>query len=305
MNYKNQQIWPIHFPWIWKPKQVKFNLALVLISFIVLTIGLLKIIGPVKFYIGTFLIGIGIIISVSHLFRKFFPQQQKHKQQQELNETTKIQLPHKIYFTLSKFLPIIWIKAKPKFKTYFAICLFLLVIGRILNLYVPWLNKLVVDSLTTNNNNSNNNRPQLPFQWNLIVLSVSFGFCHKIIDIIHSILWSSIEQGNNLTIQLEFFSHLHSLTHKWHVKNNKGDLFAIGEVGSNALNNVLEHLFFNILPTMLDILITIVYLSSVFNAWIGLIVIGQVILYLIATIWLMEWKKGFNRAMNAAYIKVC
>lgn len=59
-----------------------------------------------------------------------------------------------------------------------------------------------------------------------------------------------------------------------------------------------SYLVFNILPTLADIIIGIVYFSMFFNAWFGLIVFLCMSLYLFLTIVVTEWRAKFRRAMN-------
>jgi ATP-binding cassette subfamily B (MDR/TAP) protein 6 len=55
---------------------------------------------------------------------------------------------------------------------------------------------------------------------------------------------------------------------------------------------------FNILPTIADIIIAIVFFLTAFNAWFALIVFVAMFLYLFATIVLTEWRTKFRREMN-------
>lgn len=50
--------------------------------------------------------------------------------------------------------------------------------------------------------------------------------------------------------------------------------------GTSSINGLLSYLVFNILPTIVDIVIAIVYFSSAFNIWFGLIVLVTMIIYL-------------------------
>ena len=64
--------------------------------------------------------------------------------------------------------------------------------------------------------------------------------------------------------------------------------------------SVVEHLVFSIGPATVDILISILYLSTVFSGWVGLVVVGQVIAYFAVTARMAEWKKRLQRPLNSA-----
>ena len=51
---------------------------------------------------------------------------------------------------------------------------------------------------------------------------------------------------------------------------------------------------FSILPTMIDIVIAVVYFSTEFSLWFGLIVFITMVLYLTITISVTEWRTKFR-----------
>ena len=64
--------------------------------------------------------------------------------------------------------------------------------------------------------------------------------------------------------------------------------------GTNSMNTLLSYIFFNILPTIVDIVIAIIYLSTTFNLWFGLICFVTMALYLVATIVVTEWRTKYR-----------
>ena len=50
--------------------------------------------------------------------------------------------------------------------------------------------------------------------------------------------------------------------------------------GTNSITQLLNYILFNIVPTVVDIIVAIVYLSSAFNGWLGLVVFITMALYL-------------------------
>lgn len=68
--------------------------------------------------------------------------------------------------------------------------------------------------------------------------------------------------------------------------------------GTESINGLLNYLIFNIIPTLIDIIIAIVYFTSVFNVWFGLIVFLTMLFYLSLTIIVTEWRTKFRRDMN-------
>uniref|UniRef100_A0A8D0KR33 ATP binding cassette subfamily B member 6 (Langereis blood group) n=1 Tax=Strix occidentalis caurina TaxID=311401 RepID=A0A8D0KR33_STROC len=59
-----------------------------------------------------------------------------------------------------------------------------------------------------------------------------------------------------------------------------------------------RYIVFSIIPTIADIVIGIVYFTSVFSAWFGLIIFVCMSLYLTLTIFITEWRTKYRRDMN-------
>ena len=81
-------------------------------------------------------------------------------------------------------------------------------------------------------------------------------------------------------IQVRLFSHLHSLSLRWHLSRKTGEVLRSIDRGTVSINNLLSYIVFSILPTICDIVIAIVYFVTSFNAWFGLIVLICLALYL-------------------------
>ncbi|KFQ09415.1 hypothetical protein N330_07173, partial [Leptosomus discolor] len=63
-------------------------------------------------------------------------------------------------------------------------------------------------------------------------------------------------------------------------------------------NRQVHYIVFSIVPTIADIIISIVYFTSVFSAWFGLIIFVCMSLYLTLTIFITEWRTKYRRDMN-------
>ena len=72
------------------------------------------------------------------------------------------------------------------------------------------------------------------------------------------------------------------------------------ERGTSSINSLLHYLVFSITPTIIDIIIAIVYFAVSFNIWFGLIILVTMALYLSGTIFVTEWRTKFRRTMNSA-----
>ncbi|XP_035774061.1 ATP-binding cassette sub-family B member 6, mitochondrial-like [Anopheles albimanus] len=195
-------------------------------------------------------------------------------------------------------LPFLWPKKDVILQFRVIFCFVLLIAGRVINLYVPIYNKKIVDSLSV--------QPPL-FRWDWILLYVGFKFLQGggtgsmgLLNNLRSFLWIRIQQYTTREIEVELFRHLHSLSLRWHLNRKTGEVLRVMDRGTDSINNLLNYILFSIAPTIVDILIAVVFFITAFNWWFGFIVFLTMTLYIVATIMVTEWRTKFQRRMNLA-----
>ncbi|XP_058449573.1 ATP-binding cassette sub-family B member 6 [Malaya genurostris] len=195
-------------------------------------------------------------------------------------------------------MPFLWPKKDALLQVRVVFCFGLLLSGRIINLYVPIYNKKIVDSLSE--------KPTV-FRWDWILLYVGFKFLQGggtgsmgLLNNLRSFLWIRIQQYTTREIEVELFRHLHSLSLRWHLNRKTGEVLRVMDRGTDSINNLLNYILFSITPTIVDILIAVVFFILAFNWWFGLIVFVTMALYIAATVMVTEWRTKFQRRMNLA-----
>lgn len=195
-------------------------------------------------------------------------------------------------------MPFLWPKKDFVLQFRVIFCFVLLLAGRVINLYVPIYNKKIVDSLSE--------RP-LAFRWDWVLIYVAFKFLQGggtgsmgLLNNLRSFLWIRIQQYTTREIEVELFRHLHSLSLRWHLNRKTGEVLRVMDRGTDSINNLLNYILFSIAPTIVDILVAVVFFITAFNWWFGLIVFITMSLYIAATIMVTEWRTKFQRRMNLA-----
>ncbi|CAG4971826.1 unnamed protein product [Colias eurytheme] len=203
-----------------------------------------------------------------------------------------------VFSKLRTLLPFLWPKNSLWLQIYVLICILALIAGRVINLYVPIYNKLIVNSLSI---------PPLEFRWDLVVIYVLFKFLQGggtggmgFLNNLRSFLWIRVQQYTTRELQLELFRHLHDLPLKWHLSRKTGEVLRVMDRGTDSIDNLLSYILFSITPTLVDILVAVVYFVSQYNVWFGVIVFSTMLLYILATIAVTEWRTKFQRRMNLA-----
>ncbi|KAI6188452.1 ABC6 protein [Aphelenchoides besseyi] len=177
------------------------------------------------------------------------------------------------------------------------ICIGLVVIGRVINTLVPLYGKWIVDELSG---------PHPRFAWDLIVIATTLKFLQGggamggFLNTNRTLLWLTVQQHTTLSIDIEVFRHLHKLPLKWHLSRKSGELMKVIDRGTSSINDFLNYLFFNIGPTIVDIVIAIVFFVAIFDIFFGILIALTMVTYLSLTVFLTRWRIKFRRAMNAA-----
>uniref|UniRef100_A0A8C6AZ08 ATP-binding cassette sub-family B member 6 n=1 Tax=Monodon monoceros TaxID=40151 RepID=A0A8C6AZ08_MONMO len=191
----------------------------------------------------------------------------------------------------------LWPRGSPALQFVVLICLGLMGLDRGLNVLVPIFYRDIVNLLTQK-------APWSSLVWTVITYvflkflqgggTGSTGFVSNL----RTFLWIRVQQFTSRQVELRLFSHLHELSLRWHLGRRTGEVLRIVDRGTSSVTGLLSYLVFNIIPTLADIIIGIVYFSMFFNAWFGLIVFLCMSLYLALTIVVTEWRTKFRRAMN-------
>lgn len=175
-------------------------------------------------------------------------------------------------------MPFLWPKKDCVLQFRVIFCFVLLLGGRVINLYVPIYNKKIVDSLSE--------RP-LAFRWDWVLIYVGFKFLQGggtgsmgLLNNLRSFLWIRIQQYTTREIEVELFRHLHSLSLRWHLNRKTGEVLRVMDRGTDSINNLLNYILFSIAPTIVDILVAVVFFIMAFNWWFGLIVFITMSLYI-------------------------
>ncbi|KAM6894107.1 ATP-binding cassette sub-family B member 6 [Xenentodon cancila] len=194
-------------------------------------------------------------------------------------------------------VPYMWPRGNIILQLLVLFCLGLLGIERAINVFVPIYYKNIVNELTDGSS------------WHTLATTVCIYVLLKFfqgggagasgfVSNMRSFLWIRVQQYTNRVVQVRLFAHLHSLSLRWHLGRKTGDVLRSIDRGTSSINSLLSYIVFSIFPTIADIVISILYFITYFNAWFGLIIFVCMALYLTMTIIITEWRTKYRRDMN-------
>lgn len=101
-------------------------------------------------------------------------------------------------------------------------------------------------------------------------------------------------------IGLKVFKHLHALDLSFHLSRRTGGLARDIERGTTGIGFLMRFFVFNIVPTMLEILLIVVLLFSNYGPSFALIILVAVVCYVSYSVYATEWRTKYVRAANLA-----
>ena len=190
--------------------------------------------------------------------------------------------------TLSFFL---WPKNRNDLKLRIIVALGSLVLAKVVNVYVPFMYKGAVDSLSMDQ----------------AVISLPIGFiiaygCARILHHFFSefrdYIFAKVSQHAQREVALETFKHLHSLSLSYHLERHTGGLSRIIERGTQGIQFLLNFMLFNVLPTIFEILMVTAIFVYKFDIKFAIVTFLTVTGYIFFTLFVTEWRIKFRQKMN-------
>ncbi len=167
-----------------------------------------------------------------------------------------------------------------------------LALAKVATVYVPLLYKEAVDILTGEAGVALFLPVGLILAYGLIrVASTAFAE-------LRDFIFAKVAQRAIRRVALQVFQHLHRLSLRFHLDRQTGGLSRAIERGTKGIEFLLSFMLFNILPTLLEILLVTAILWALFNVWFALITFSTIATYIAFTLIVTEWRMKFRRRMN-------
>lgn len=134
----------------------------------------------------------------------------------------------------------------------------------------------------------------------LIIAYGLFRFFNVMFNEIRDTLFGRVTERTIRRVSLQTFRHLHNLDLDFHLNRQTGGLSRDIERGNSGINFLLRFLIFNIIPTLLELLVVIgIFLGNYGFAFAGIIVLA-IVVYVGYSVIATEKRTRFIREMNLA-----
>nr|WP_294863742.1 ABC transporter ATP-binding protein/permease [uncultured Pseudogulbenkiania sp.] len=188
--------------------------------------------------------------------------------------------------TLKTLLPYLW-----AFKWRVLLAMSCLVLAKVANVSVPLYLKDIVDQLS------------VPATLLAIPVAALLGYglarlMAGLLGEIRDAIFARVIQGAVRTVARSVFEHLFKLSLRFHLDRQTGGMSRDIERGTRGIGFLLNFTVFNILPTLLEILMVAVILLHRYNGWFAVVTLGTIAVYITFTLIVTEWRTVFRRSMN-------
>lgn len=107
-----------------------------------------------------------------------------------------------------------------------------------------------------------------------------------------------VAQYAKRVIGLNVFKHLHALSLRFHLERQTGGLSRVIERGTNGIQFILGFTLFNILPTLLEIVLVTAVLFYMYDSSFAIVTFLTIFTYITFTLLITEWRMNFRSEMN-------
>ncbi|XP_018469651.1 ABC transporter B family member 23, mitochondrial isoform X1 [Raphanus sativus] len=217
------------------------------------------------------------------------------------NQTNTASSSHKILRTIFSNL---WMKDNPELRFRVIAALACLVGAKFLNVQVPFLFKLAIDSLSTSSSSIASSNPYLlaAFATPSSVL-IGYGIARSgssAFNELRTAIFSKVSLRTIRSLSRKVLSHLHDLDLRYHLNRETGALNRVIDRGSRAVNTILSAMVFNVVPTVLEVTMVSGILAYSYGPAFGFITCLSVGSYIAFTLVVTRYRTKFRKAMNEA-----
>jgi ATP-binding cassette subfamily B protein len=194
--------------------------------------------------------------------------------------------------TIRALLPYLWPVGETGMRVRVLVALSCLALAKVATVYTPILYKEAVDLIGEG----------AGFAITALVgIIIGYGIVRTFQQVfaeLREFFFAKVGQRAIRKVALKTFRHLHALSMRFHLDRQTGGLSRSIERGVKGIEFLLSFMLFNILPTLLEILMVCGILWYLYDIWYALITFVSVAGYIAFTLTVTEWRLKFRRTMN-------
>ena len=192
--------------------------------------------------------------------------------------------------TVKRLLPYLWTY---KWRVFAALTF--MVGAKLANVSVPLLLKDLIDAMSFKPND-----PQAVLVVPVAML-LAYGALRLSVSAfteLRELVFAKATQGAARQIALETFEHLHGLSLRFHLERQTGGMTRDIERGVRGIESLISYSLYSVVPTLIEVALVLGILAVKFDVWFAGITLTALVLYIIFTISVTEWRTQYRRMAN-------
>jgi ABC-type transport system involved in Fe-S cluster assembly fused permease/ATPase subunit len=188
--------------------------------------------------------------------------------------------------------PYLWPRDSLELRIRVVLALALLIAGKLVSIGIPFLYKAAVDALSVKSPGIIAVPVAVILAYGAArVLSQSF-------NELRNAVFAKVGQRAVRQIALAAFSHIHSLSLRFHLERRTGGLARAVERGTAAIEFLLSFMLFNVVPTLFEMIVVCAILWRLYNWTFAAVTLATIVSYIGFTFLVTDWRIRFRREMN-------
>ncbi|ATQ69294.1 ABCB family ABC transporter ATP-binding protein/permease [Methylosinus trichosporium] len=195
--------------------------------------------------------------------------------------------------TIRGLWPYIWPKGRPDLERRVLYALVLLVIGKLVNMAVPFTFKWAADSLTLDN--------AAPVLLGAAAFTLLYGALRTLYAFLtqaRDALFAAVAMHAVRRLADHVFVHMHQLSLRFHISRKTGGLTRVLERGRNAIETLTRLVMSTAVPTVIEFALVLGVLLVQFDLAYALVATLTIVAFLGYTLLATNWRIAIRRAMN-------
>lgn len=195
-----------------------------------------------------------------------------------------------------------WVRLKSlwpfliEYRRRIVIAMLFMVVAKLASIIIPFILKYIVDGLDTKS------VPEMAIALPLGLL-IAYGiarFSTTLFSELRDTVFGRVTERAMRLIGLRVFRHLHALELTFHLDRHTGGLSRDIERGVTGVGFLLRIMVFNIVPTLLELVMVIGILLINYNIGFAMITLVAIGIYLLFSVLVTNWRLSFIREANQA-----
>jgi ATP-binding cassette, subfamily B, heavy metal transporter len=200
---------------------------------------------------------------------------------------------HSRMATVRALLPYLWPEHDTGAKVRVVLAMGLLLAAKVATVYVPVIYGRIVDALAPRDNTAALVIP--------VALVIAYGLLRMgsaVFGELRDALFAKVQQRAVRTAARRTFEHLHALSLRFHLDRQTGALARAIDRGSAGIQSVLRLAVFNVVPTVIELLLVTAIIWHLFDWRFAAITFAAVVSYAGFTMSFATWRSRIRRTMN-------